>query len=50
MFHMRKQADILISENQELQIIYLKHHVYETSKIITDKKPNEICENLNHTK
>ena len=26
-----RQVDILISKNQVLQIIYLKHHVYETS-------------------
>ena len=26
-----KQVDILISKNQALQIIYFKHHVYETS-------------------
>ena len=25
-----KQVDILISKNQALQIIYLKHHLYET--------------------
>ena len=25
-----KQVDILISENQVLQIIYLKHYLYET--------------------
>ena len=41
-----------MSKNQALKIIYLKHHEYydETSKIIMDKKPNEIHENLNHTK
>ena len=26
-----QQVDILISKNQALQIIYLKHHVCETS-------------------
>ena len=45
-----KQVDILISKNQVLQIIYLKHHAYKTSKIIMEKKPknkpNEIHENL----
>ena len=32
---MAKQVDILISKNQALQMLYLKHHVY---KIIMDKK------------
>ena len=26
-----KQVDILISKNQAQQILYLKHHLYETS-------------------
>ena len=33
-----KQVDILISKNQVLQILCLKHHVYKTSYIIMDKK------------
>ena len=28
-----KQVDILISKNQVLQMLYLKHHVYKTSEI-----------------
>ena len=27
----QKQVDILISKNQALKILYLKHHVYKTS-------------------
>ena len=27
----RKQVDILISKNQALQMLYLKHYVYKTS-------------------
>ena len=36
-----QQVNILISKNQALQIIYLKHHdnVYKTSSIVMDKKP-----------
>ena len=41
-----KQVDILISKNQVLQILYLKHHVYKTSQIIMDTKLNKIHENL----
>ena len=41
-----EQVDILISKNQVLQTIYLKHHVSiamkPASQIVTDKKPNEI--------
>ena len=33
-----KQVDILISKNQGLQMLYPKHHAYETSQIIMDKK------------
>ena len=29
--HIEKQVDILISKNQALQMLYLKHHVYKTS-------------------
>ena len=32
------QFDILISKNQALQMLYLKHHVHRTSWIIMDKK------------
>ena len=32
-----EQVDILASKNQALQILYPKHHVYKTSKIIMDK-------------
>ena len=39
-----KEVDILISKNQELQILYLKHHIY--IKNFIDKKLNKICENL----
>ena len=40
---LKKQVDFLISKNQVLQIIYLKHHVHETLYyIIMDKKPDEI--------
>ena len=46
----KEQVDILISKNQVIQIIYLKHHVCETSLIIMDKKPDEIHKNLNSTK
>ena len=28
----RQQVDILISKNQVLQILYLKHHVYKTQQ------------------
>ena len=38
------------SKNQVLQLIYLKHHVCETSLIIMDKKPDEIHKKLNSTK
>ena len=37
-FHKLKQVDILISKDQALQILYLKHHVYKLHKIIMDKK------------
>ena len=35
-----KQVDILISKNQALQILYLKHHdnIYKTLENIMDKK------------
>ena len=33
-----KQVDILISINQVLQVLYLKHHVYKTSLIIMNNK------------
>ena len=39
-----KLVDILISKNQALQILYLKHHVYKTSQIIMGKKFNKIHE------
>ena len=48
--YLLQQVDILIFKNQVLQIMYLKHHAYETSKVITDKKPNETHKNLNPTK
>ena len=32
-FHELRQVDILISKNQALQILYLKHHVYIISKL-----------------
>ena len=40
-----------MSKNQVLQILYLKHHVHKTSKIIMDKKKklNEIHDNLIYT-
>ena len=31
LYYAMKQVDILISKNQALQILYLKHHVYKTS-------------------
>ena len=37
----RKQVDILISTNQTLQILHLKHQVYKISEIIMDKKPTK---------
>ena len=36
-----KQVDILISKNQALQMLYLKHCVHKTSKNIMDKKPTK---------
>ena len=33
-----KQVDILTPKNQALQMLYLKHNVYKTLKIIMDKK------------
>ena len=41
---LKKQVDILISKNQALQVLYLKHHnnEYKTSYIIKDKKLNLI--------
>ena len=33
-----KQAEIFISKNQALQMLYLKHHVNKTSQVIIDKK------------
>ena len=33
-----KQDDILISKNQVLQMLYLKHHVCKALLIIMDKK------------
>ena len=34
----QEKVDIFISQNQALQILYLKHHVYKTYEIIMDKK------------
>ena len=45
---MQKQVDILISINQALQILHLKHHdnVYKTSYFIMDKKLTKSMKNL----
>ena len=36
-----KQVDILISKNQVLQILYLRHYVYKATQITMDKKPTK---------
>ena len=46
-----EQADILISKNQVVQILYFKIMYIKYHKLhIMDKKPNEIHENLPPTK
>ena len=50
MSELLKQVDILISKNQELQIIYFKQHVCETSWTIMDKKHDKIHETFNSMK
>ena len=50
---MYKQVDILVSKNQALQILYLKHHdnVYKIQFInYHEKETNKIHENLIPTK
>ena len=41
-----KQVDILISKNQALQMLYLKHIMYIKLHILSWKKTNKIHENL----
>ena len=45
-----KQVDILISKNQVLQILYLKHHDIKLQNKLSWIKTNKIHENLIPTK